>query len=134
MSDEDIKRLERQLEGLLASYGAVMEAQTRHTERIDYAARDRLGLHDAIRELRTDLLAAIAHSEQRQTDRLEEVDEECRAFRAKAEKWREDDEKARRVALEGRVSNRTIVLAMIAGSATVLAAIISAAAVIFTGG
>lgn len=131
MSDE---RIERQIESLFASFGAVMQVQERLTERIDYAAEDRKRLREAaaedrrvireeVRELRVELLAAIA-----------EVDEECKQFRVKVEKWREEDEKARRTALEGRVSNRTIVLAMIAGSATVFAAIIAAAATIITGG
>ncbi len=63
--------------------------------------------------------------EKRLTKHIDDVAGKCEDFR---EEYRQD----RRRALEGSVSKRMIVLAMIAGSATVFASIIGAAAAIIT--
>lgn len=63
--------------------------------------------------------------EKRLTRHIDDVAGKCEDFR---EEYRED----RKRALEGSVSKRMIVIAMIGGSATVLASLVAAAAVIIS--
>lgn len=74
---------------------------------------------------RDDYRDDMAALERRLTKHIDGVAVKCEDFR---DEYRTDRQRA----LEGSVSKRMIVLAMIAGSATVLASIIGAAAVIIT--
>lgn len=106
MADEHV---ERQLEGLLASYGSHAVILAQYGERLAAAAEDR----DDLREL------------------IIEVRGECRTFR---DEYREDRKAALERSDKAKASNRLLVGAIIAGSCTVLAAIIAAVAAIVTGG
>lgn len=131
MGDEDVTRLERQIDGLLGQYGALMQTQIRHDERIDEAKTDRAEIRSELAKVEQQLLAALGRSEQRTREHIERVDKSCQDFR---EEYRRDRAEARKRQENTKVSNRTLVAAMIAGSFTVLAAIIGAAAVVLTGG
>lgn len=142
MSDEDLQRLERQIDGLLGQYGALMQTQIRHDERIDEAKADRAEIRAELKAqiaairadmatMRADLLASSDRREQRTRELIMGVKTSCDAGWQGWEKWVEKFEKRQDTA---KVSNRTVVLAMIGGSATVLAAMIAAAAAIITGG
>lgn len=116
MSTDDVERLERQIDGLLSSYGALMQTQTRHDERIDRAAADREAIRQELKELEQQLLAAIGRSEQRTRERIEMVGKECHGFWAE---YRTDREKALERSERSKVSNRT--LAIGAGAAVISA-------------
>lgn len=108
-----------------------MQTQIRHDERIDEAKTDRAEIRSELAKVEQQLLAALGRSEQRTREHIERVDKSCQDFR---EEYRRDRAEARKRQENTKVSNRTLVAAMIAGSFTVLAAIIGAAAVVLTGG
>lgn len=91
MGDEDVQRLERQIDGLLGQYGALMQTQIRHDERIDEARADRAEIRAEIAKLEAELLAALGRSEQRTHEHIERVDRSCREFRGE---YRRDRDKA----------------------------------------
>lgn len=91
MGDDDVRRLERHLESLLAEYGVLKVQQIRHEERIDEAKSDRTEIRVELRTLETELLAAIGRSEQRTREHIDRVNESCQSFRSE---YRRDREKA----------------------------------------
>jgi uncharacterized protein YbjQ (UPF0145 family) len=93
----------QRIDGLQRQFGELSSQTVRRSE-----------FREDMKQLKRDLTAHI-----------DKVGGECEEFR---DEYRKDRQRA----LEGSVSKRMIVLAMIAGSATVLASIIGAAAVIIT--
>lgn len=124
MTPEDrLIRVERQVDGLLASFGDMTKTLVEHTERIRAATEDRRRLADAGQAAREDTLAAIGRVEERLTRRIAEVDANCRAFAAE---YRDDRQRA-------RLSNRTVVLTVLAGSFAVLASVAGSLIVVLGG-
>lgn len=115
MTPEDAE-LRRRVDGLFVSYGEVLQGWGRVETRADGIEKQ----VDQVGKSVTDGLAELKIE-------IRKVDQDC-------ENWHNEYRKDRNRELEGRISNKTIVIAMIGGSATVLAAIIAAAAVILTGG
>lgn len=131
MADDELRRLERHLESLLKEYGVLKVEQIRHEERIAEGKDDRAEIRSELAKLEVELLAAMGRQEQRMREHVERVGRECHGF---WNEYRADRDAALKRQDAAKVSNRTVVVAMIAGSATVLAAIIGAAAVLLTGG
>ena len=116
MPTDEESELRRRIDGLFVSYGEVLQGWGKVETRAD-------GI-----EKQVDNLAKVVESGLRDLKyEVKKVDDDC-------EKWHNEYRKDRSRELEGRVSNKTVIIAMIGGSATVLAAIIAAAAVILTGG
>lgn len=109
MTPGEDAELRRRVDGLFVSYGEVMGAWGKVDTRVD-------GLSKQIEKGLSDL-----------KEDLKEIDDECKT-------WHNEYRRDKKQELEGRVSNKTIVIALIGGSATVLASIIAAATVILTGG
>lgn len=116
MSTDDVERLAKRLDDLMASYGALMQTQTRHDERIDNAAADRAEIRQEIKDLEGQLLSAIGRSEQRTRERIEHVGKECHGF---WDEYRRDRERALERSERSKISNRT--LAIGAGAAVISA-------------
>lgn len=115
MTPED-SDLRRRVDGLFVSYGEVLQGWGRVETRADGIEKQVDNVGKAV------------------TNGLAELKAEIRKVDADCESWHNEYRKDRNRELEGRISNKTIVIAMIGGSATILAAIIAAATVILTGG
>lgn len=105
----------RRTDGLFVSYGELLTQLGRFEERGDSWDEAHRTHREALKEMREQLYREVKG-----------VSKECKDFH---EEYRRD----RAEELKGRVSNRTIIIALIAGSCTVLAALISAAAVVLSG-
>lgn len=109
----DDERVQRQIESLFVTFGELTRDGARHDERLDGT------------------ITNMAAMEQRLVERIGTVADECKQFRAE---YRADRKAALERSDSTKASSRTIVVAMIVGSCTVLAAIVAAIAAVLTGG
>lgn len=139
--DQDIDRLRKQYEGLLTTYGALMETQTRHDERIDNATADRLAIRSELKEMRVELLGAIGRSEQRQRELVTSVKASCDKGWDAWEKWvaqyeRDEKERVERDVDRGErslMSRRQVTIGVIALVLTALGMILTLIAMLAGG-
>lgn len=153
MVDDPLDRLERRVEGLYVSYGALENTQTRHDERIDRGTADRTAIREEMRvefaeirndmkEARQDMLAAIGRSEQRTIERINTVKASCDKGWHDMTVWVEQyerDEKAKRDRESDRaerslMSRRQVTIGVIALVLTALGMIMTLMIVLLGGG
>lgn len=97
--DDPIDRIDRRVEGLYVSYGALEKAQAVTDERVDTNADNIAAIRADMKELRKDMLEAIGRSEQRTRELVNSVKASCDRGWSDMAAWVEQyekDEKAKR--------------------------------------
>jgi hypothetical protein len=140
--DDPLDRIDRRVEGLYVSYGALEKAQAVTDERVDTNADNISAIRADMKELRTDMLAAVGRSEQRTRDLVTGVKASCDKGWAEINTWVEQyerDEKAKRErdadrAERSLVSRRQVTIGVIALVLTALGMIMTLLIVLLGGG
>lgn len=70
MMDPNLERLEKQVDGLLASWGAMIRTQTEHEIKLLHAGEQRQELRGSLRDAIEDL-----------REEIQQVDKDCKEFR-----------------------------------------------------
>ncbi len=141
MTPDDVDKLDRKVDGLMASYGELREAQGRHDERIDGAADDVAALRGDVKELERELLDAISRSEGRQRELVQTVKASCDQGWSDMRKWVEAFElerKAERVreadrAERSKTSGRMLAVGVVAAVISAIGVVVALGAVVLGG-
>ncbi len=141
MTPDDVDKLDRKVDGLMASYGELREAQGRHDERIDGAADDVAALRGDVKELERELLDAISRSEGRQRELVQTVKASCDQGWSDMRSWvtafelerKDEREKAANRAASSKIANRMLGVGVAAAVISAIGVVVALIAVLVGG-